>query len=154
MKCAIDKASYDRLMRKLKQAEGIAEDECLQAFDDLARQCLAEINGNVRQGWRDRTGNLFSSIGLVLAKDGVVVRAYGFSGKGAEGKARGRGQAEDYALSGKGIRLAAVAAMPYAVDMEARGVPVLVTVEALMTEGGLREAMAELARRVNERLNA
>lgn len=132
----IDEAEYKALLEELESVPEQLDDAIYEAFDALARECENEINTNVRQGWQDRTGNLFSSIGLALAKDGRIVRYYGFKGKGTEGKAAGWRLTFEMARENpEGWSILAVAGMYYAEYMEARGVVVLTSVERLIEQG-------------------
>lgn len=76
--------------------------------------------------YNDQTGNLRSSIGYVIAKDGdVIVENFKRSEKGSngsEGISKGRQLAEEVSLSfPDGYILVGVAGMDYAVAVEARG---------------------------------
>jgi hypothetical protein len=79
--------------------------------------------------YMDRTGNLRSSIGYVIVKDGKVIGKQGFGGK--EGK-----QSEAFALQTaksfpKGIVLIVVAGMSYARYVSAMGYDVLDSAQLL-----------------------
>lgn len=80
--------------------------------------------------YKDQTGNLRSSIGYVIAKDGEIVKEnFKESDKGTDkttGKYKGRRIAEEISLSySGGYVLVGVAGMEYAAAVEARGYEVV-----------------------------
>lgn len=86
----------------------------------------ARVNGN----YRDRTGNLRSSKGYLIVKDGTILRKGGFGGLsgGKEGETFARKITGDFPA---GIVLIVVAGMNYARYVAARGYNVLDSSEAL-----------------------
>ena len=92
-----------------------------EKFIDIARQ-----NGS----YKDQTGNLRSSIGYIIAKNGeVVAENFTESEKGTDkttGKYKGRRLAEEVSLSHSGgYVLVGVAGMEYAAAVEAKGYEVV-----------------------------
>ena len=88
-----------------------------EKFIDIARR-----NGS----YKDQTGNLRSSIGYIIAKNGeVVAENFTESEKGTDkttGKYKGRRLAEEVSLSHSGgYVLVGVAGMEYAAAVEAKG---------------------------------
>lgn len=84
--------------------------------------------------YKDQTGNLRSSIGYVIVKDGSVVRASSFEQvkNGADGTSKGRSYAESLASRFKdGIALIVVAGMNYAAYVKKRGYDVIDSSELL-----------------------
>ena len=80
--------------------------------------------------YKDQTGNLRSSIGYIIAKDGEVVKEnFKESDKGTDkttGKYKGRRLAEEVSLSHTGgYILVGVAGMEYAAAVEAKGYEVV-----------------------------
>ncbi len=80
--------------------------------------------------YKDQTGNLRSSIGYIIAKDGEVVKEnFKESDKGTDkttGKYKGRRLAEEVSLSHTGgYILVGVAGMEYATAVEAKGYEVI-----------------------------
>nr|DAJ26547.1 MAG TPA: hypothetical protein [Caudoviricetes sp.]DAX17305.1 MAG TPA: hypothetical protein [Caudoviricetes sp.] len=80
--------------------------------------------------YKDQTGNLRSSIGYVIAKDGeVIISNFKESNKGSDkstGKEKGHRVAEDISLSfSGGYILVGVAGMDYAAAVEAKGYEVV-----------------------------
>lgn len=87
----------------------------------------------------DRTGNLRSSIGYVLAKDGEIIDVGGFEavsgpeGNNGEGINEGKRYAEELGKSsGAGYALIIVAGMDYAEYVEAKGYNVLTETESYL----------------------
>jgi hypothetical protein len=75
--------------------------------------------------YADRTGNLRSSIGYLLLKDGKVIEA-AFEGAQSEGKQAGQAYASEVASGyNKGYVLIVVAGMSYAAAVESKGRDVL-----------------------------
>lgn len=84
--------------------------------------------------YKDQTGNLRSSIGYVIVKDGSVVRASSFEQvkNGSDGTSKGRSYAESLASRYKnGIALIVVAGMNYAAYVKRRGYDVIDSSELL-----------------------
>lgn len=82
--------------------------------------------------YKDRTSNLRSSIGFILAKDGKTIRKGGFqqANGGSESGDKGIKEGEKYAselarASGNGYTLIIVAAMRYSRYVESKGFYVL-----------------------------
>ena len=74
--------------------------------------------------YKDQTGNLRSSIGYIIARDGNIIQ------ENIEGKAEGRAQAKEIANevlreNSKGFILIVVAGMEYAVAVESKGYDVI-----------------------------
>mgnify|MGYP005750565013 CR=1 FL=1 len=86
-------------------------------------------NARTNANFTDRTGNLRSSIGFVILKDGLVVSEnFELSSNGTD-KYTGKSQGEDFAKSlfkqEKGYVLILVAGMKYAAAVESRGFDVI-----------------------------
>jgi len=74
--------------------------------------------------YKDQTGNLRSSIGYIIARDGVIIQE-NIEGK-AEGKARARETAKEVLReNSKGFVLIVVAGMEYAAAVESKGYDVI-----------------------------
>ncbi|GAH74567.1 unnamed protein product, partial [marine sediment metagenome] len=74
--------------------------------------------------YKDQTGNLRSSIGYIIARDGNIIQ------ENIEGKAEGRAQAKEIANevlreNNKGFVLIVVAGMEYAAAVESKGYDVI-----------------------------
>jgi len=93
------------------------------------------------QTYQDQTGNLRSSIGYIIAKDGVIIQ------ENIEGKAEGRAQAKEIAEevlreNNKGFVLIGVAGMEYAAAVESKGYDVIT--------GSIPAAKALLKKKIKE----
>lgn len=90
--------------------------------------------GRTRANFKDRTGNLRSSIGYVIAEDGKIVGESSFEPVkgGEEGARKGRSFAESLAREhDKGLVLIVVAGMNYARYVANRGYDVIDSAELL-----------------------
>lgn len=131
------------LERWFEHFQSKAEDKMLallqaggEKFIEIARK-----NGS----YKDQTGNLRSSIGYIIAKDGEVVKEnFVESDKGTDkttGKYKGRRLAEKVSLShANGYVLVGVAGMEYAAALEAKGYEVASGANA-QCEKYLRDAL-------------
>ncbi|MCK4295180.1 MAG: hypothetical protein KAX28_00815 [Candidatus Marinimicrobia bacterium] len=93
------------------------------------------------QTYQDQTGNLRSSIGYIIAKDGVIIQ------ENIEGKAEGRAHAKEVARevlreNSKGFILIVVAGMEYAAAVESKGYDVIT--------GSIPAAKALLKKKIKE----
>lgn len=95
----------------------------LEALQYMGEQFVN--NARARGNYRDRTGNLRSSIGYIILNDGnIIERNFEKAGKGNDGNT-GRAKGEDVAadlafLYPKGMILIGVAGMEYAYWVETR----------------------------------
>ena len=102
--------------------------------------------------YKDQTGNLRSSIGYIIAKDGEVVKEnFKESDKGTDkttGKYKGRRLAEEVSLSHSGgYVLVGVAGMEYAASVEAKGYEV-VSGANTQCEKYLRDTLKSVFRKI------
>lgn len=122
-------------MAKLKPLFGAAQ--VRKAFDNLAEEYDKKMistlqfigeqfvnDARIKGNYTDRTGNLRSSIGYVVLKDGQVVR------NNFQGKPSGVAKAREYAISlaaeySEGFVLIGVAGMEYAAYVEAKNFDVI-----------------------------
>ena len=98
----------------------------------VGERCL--VAGRSTKSYKDQTGNLRSSIGYVVAKDGKIITASDFQAVkgGAEGSAEGLEFAKKIvAQFPEGIVLIVVAGMNYAKHVSAKGYDVLDSSELL-----------------------
>lgn len=94
----------------------------------IGEKGVAEARGN--GNYRDRTGNLRSSVGYMLLHDGKPVGESGFAGRGADGASRGKAFCQRVVRNfRRGIALVISAGMPYAHEVSARGYNVLDSAE-------------------------
>lgn len=108
------------LMAGLRQAER----QIVRTLSYLGTLCVNRVRDRSgEESWFDDTGNLRSSIGFVIARDGHIVGESGFGQvrQGSEGSMEGRKLAEELARqSSSGYMLVIVAGMHYASYVEAR----------------------------------
>lgn len=106
-------------------------------------------DARIKADFKDRTGNLRSSIGFLVLKDGAVVREDFEQSKVGTDKQTGINRGLEFAQQipelEKGVSLVVVAGMQYAVYVEAMGYDVL-TGSSLEAENNLREAITFLER--------
>lgn len=108
------------------------EEAILYQMAYIGEQCLRAARGT--NSYKDQTGNLRSSLGYVIVKDGSIVNQSGFKQvkSGSEGTSEGEKYAMELALSyPKGITLIVVAGMHYAAYVSAKGYDVLDSAELL-----------------------
>ncbi len=98
----------------------------------VGEQCLTEARST--NSYKDQTGNLRSSIGYIIVKDGRVIRQSDFAvvRTGSQGKSEGEQFARSLANKfSDGIVLIVVAGMNYASYVSAKGYNVLDSAELL-----------------------
>jgi hypothetical protein len=98
----------------------------LRTLTYIGKECVK--NARTNPGYIDQTGNLRSSIGFMVLRDGVVVHKGGFEKVrgGTKGLAAGREfMSELVAENDRGLVLILVAGMNYATYVEATGRNVL-----------------------------
>ena len=98
----------------------------------VGEQVLNAARGT--NSYKDRTGNLRSSIGYVIARDGEIVQMSGFSvvKDGSEGSAEGKDYAAQLAANfHSGYVLIVVAGMDYAFYVKKKGYDVIDSAELL-----------------------
>ncbi len=111
----------------------VVEKRQIERLEKLGGECVTharDIPADV--GFADRTGNLRSSIGYVIFKDGQAIRHnYEQVLEANEGIQAGQRLAEEVGSSTKGICLVVTAGMNYATYVEAKGRDVLASAETL-----------------------
>ena len=131
----------------------LSEVELLQieALQELGEMCIEHArNIPANQGFQDQTGNLRSSIGYMVFKNGVAVHtAYDKVMAGSDGAMKGEALAKKVGEGKQGISLVVTAGMNYAVYVEATGRDVLTSAEKL-AERVLPKMLEELVSNINE----
>lgn len=142
------KARFDKFLtviekRQIKRLQYLGE-MCVK----MAREIPPEV------GFMDQTGNLRSSIGYMVFKDGVAVHeGYQVVAGGAEGIAKGQTIAKKIGTKYKtGIALVVTAGMDYALYVEAKGRDVLSSAESFAKKE-LPAMLDELKKNINKSLN-
>lgn len=132
----------DDVVQYLKRKLELVEKAIVARLTELGERCVAEARS--LNTYRDQSGNLRSSIGYVVVRNGSMVQMSGFeqvqpwagfegdvSSQGAE---QGRALASSLASSHRfstGYALIVVAGMSYAAYVEAKGYDVLDSAEKL-----------------------
>lgn len=126
--------------------------ERLQYLGELCATKAREIPKSI--GFEDQTGNLRSSIGYMVFKDGVAVHeGYNQVGTGSEGVMAGAELAKKVGSKYKnGISLVVTAGMNYALFVEAKGRDVLSSSE-MFARQELPKMLNELKRNITKALN-
>lgn len=122
-------AEVDRYLEE--QVERI-EKQIIYNLSYVGEQCLNE--GRSTNSYKDQTGNLRSSIGYVIVKDGNIITTSSFAtvNAGHEGTKVGTAYARQLSREfPKGIVLIVVAGMNYAAYVSAKGYNVLDSAELL-----------------------
>jgi hypothetical protein len=104
-------------------------------------------NARENGSYRDRTGNLRSSVGYIIVKNGQIIEDnFRSTGKGKNaGPIVGRRVADDIAQKYRsGYALIGVAGMDYAAAVESRGFEVI-TSSTIIAEGNLTDAISRIA---------
>lgn len=123
----------------MKQIMQYMQDE-LTAYERIIIRILARcgekcvIQAREFGSYQDQTGNLRSSTGYVIVKNGQIINASGFEPVkgGAEGSSEGQSFVQKLASEfPQGIALIVVAGMNYAAYVEAKGKDVLTSSELL-----------------------
>lgn len=123
--------------------------EMLHRIGQEAVTAARNVPENV--GFKDQTGNLRSSIGYVIFKDGVEIESFFNQVKdGTEGVKTGKKLADDIGKEHtEGYTLVVVAGMNYAIYVESKGRDVLTTGE-LTAKKGLVKQQADMVKNVQE----
>lgn len=135
----------DAFLEEVERAE-------IEALAKLGEECVTharEIPAEV--GFKDQTGNLRSSMGYVIFKDGVAIHTWyekvppkkPKEGVVYDGMERGKQLAEEVGKNTKGIVLVVTAGMNYATYVEAKGRDVLASAE-ILAQRKLPKVLSEL----------
>lgn len=120
----------------------------VRALSYLGEMCVKEARDRPQEeSWIDRTGNLRSSVGYVIAKNGKVIGYSGFTRtlSASDGVFAGKSLAEEIALrSGSGYVLVVVAGMNYAEYVEAMDNKVVLASAELLARRELPNMMRKL----------
>lgn len=139
-----DKFGFDEVKKKLQNQTSNANDKKIERWlsyigEDLCNDARTVTKGHSSGGYDDQTGNLRSSIGYRIYKDGVKVKDGGFANvttRNTKGKTvTGNGIKEAkaaldkyglaYEIPIQGWTLVIVAGMSYATYVESKGFNVL-----------------------------
>lgn len=117
----------DQFIQKLEE---IVRRRLIRHLRNIGEACVAEAVNN--GDYQDITGNLRSSIGYVVAEDGVVREEGGFYTFGyGDGSNIGRAKAHERVADTEGVVLVIVAGMKYAEYVADKGYDVLASAETM-----------------------
>ena len=129
-----NQSASDIQRQLLKEMENV-ERNIEYFLTKIGESCVRLMrNGSEKSGkdYKDHSGNLRSSCGYAIAKDGRIINVGGFVGKGDEGKATGKNIAiqiaENKSVGGK-YSFVLVAGMNYASYVQAMGYDVMESAE-------------------------
>lgn len=115
--------SSNTISQVLEQFKSDVEDKLLETLQYVGEEFVNKARSN--NTYRDRTGNLRSSIGYIILLDGKVIDS-NFEGKSASGKSKGKDVAKEVGSEyTEGYVLIGVAGMNYAAYVEAKGFDVI-----------------------------
>lgn len=105
----------------------LADERVYRLLSYLGEQCVNRVRDRSgEESWNDQTGNLRSSIGYIITRDGNIVTKGGFKptaapkGNGNKGRQVGEQYATSVKPDGSQMALVIVAGMEYAIYVEAR----------------------------------
>lgn len=124
--------------------------EVVSGFAEIGERVVGGVVSGELSSWNDQTGNLRSSVGYIVVRDGDVKAEGGFQsyGEADEGPSRGRAYARSLIpLYPAGVALIIVAGMEYAAYVEA------MDNKTVLAQGELETArlVNELVERLNRR---
>lgn len=130
------KTSMDDIRIHLEEFTENAKNAIVSELTDVGLQCVKEAREG--KGYTDQTGNLCSSVGFIVVRDGKIVEKTLASqiGDNKPTTQEGMNKADDYlkhlaSSHSSGICLIVVAGMNYAVYVEGRGRNVLTSSKLL-----------------------
>lgn len=143
-------AEIDALLRK--EAERV-EELTIRALARLGEMCVTEARDRPSMtSWIDQTGNLRSSIGYVIVRDGEIISLSDFRqvNNGREGVESGKELATELAKAySTGYALIVVAGMRYAVFVEAMENKVVLSSAELFARNELPKMLAKLKQQIS-----
>lgn len=113
-----DKEINDYLMSEIRKRERVV----INVLHRVGEGCVNHARSiPMDVGFQDQTGNLRSSIGYAIVKDGVVLSMsdFGVVRDGSQGQKGGKRFIDELARGMKGLQLVVVAGMRYALYLEA-----------------------------------
>lgn len=121
-----------QIMQYMDDRISAYEQVIVRRLSYAGEQCVTQAREH--GSYTDQTGNLRSSIGYVIVRNGVIISGSDFRvvKQGSEGSSTGKALAEEITSKfSKGIALVVVAGMNYAGYVEAKGRDVLTSSEIL-----------------------
>ena len=133
----------------------VVEKRAISRLQLLGEMCVIKARSiPASAGFTDRTGNLRSSIGYMVFKNGLAVHGgYEVVGQGAEGVNAGKALAKNVGSRYKeGLCLVVTAGMDYAILVESRGRDVLTSAESFASQE-MPKMLEELKQNINKALS-
>ena len=123
----------------------------IERLQYLGEQCV--IRGRLNGSYMDQTGNLRSSVGYVVFKNGIAIHeSFQMGGSGLEGPGEGKNVAIKMgSKNNDGICLVVVAGMKYALAVESKGRDVLTSTE-IFAKNEMPKILAQFKRNIKEAL--
>lgn len=145
----VPRFKQEDIKRRFDKFLAVIEKQQIQTLQYLGEMCVTKAKELPPEiGFKDQTGNLRSSIGYMVFKDGVAIHE-GFQGS-SEGTTEGKMLAQKVGAKYKhGIALVVTAGMNYAVRLESKKRDVLTSAE-LLAKQELPKMIAELKRNINQ----
>ena len=142
----------EEIMNKIKQQTEVWERLIIRKFQQVGEECSNQAKSLNIGTFTDRTGNLRSSIGYIIVKDGELYSVGDF--RSIKNGAKGSSEGVEYAKSliskfPRGIALVVVAGMNYAGYVEAKSLDVI-TGQELYSSRRLKELLTELTKNIHE----
>lgn len=140
---------------RFKKFIEVIEKRQINRLQYLGEMCVKHARGIAPEsGFTDQTGNLRSSIGYMVFKDGIAVHGfYPQVKEGAEGAKAGQMLAEKIGAKYKeGIALVVTAGMNYALYVESSGRDVIASAEVLAKKE-LPKMIEELKSNIKKAMN-
>ncbi len=134
------------------------EEEIIDRLCRVGEQAVTYSRSDHVNNWKDQTGNLRSSIGYVVFKDGEPVRQSEFAqvapkveqeGVELNGARIGEALAKQIGQQTQGYTLVVVAGMKYAIYVESKGRDVLTTAEK-QAEKNIARELADMVANIGE----
>lgn len=146
------KTPMAQIRRELRAESERMHKSVLRTLRHLGERCVTKARDRAPElSWYDRTGNLRSSIGYVVAYDGGIVTLSDF-GDQEEGAKEGRALAQELATRTKGkYVLIVVAGMHYAEYVEAMENKDVLATPELYAKKRAPLLLERLAKKFNER---
>lgn len=133
------------IKKQVAQKKELIEQVILRRFQRIGEAFIANARSN--DTYRDQTGNLRSSIGYVILKNGEQLFA-SFPGDKSQGKTKAGKVVDDVKDKyPQGFVLIVVAGMEYAAYVEAMGYDVL-TASGIAAENDLRKAVEQISKKI------
>lgn len=121
-----------QIMQHMDNELAAFERVIIRRLQYMGEKCIVQARDH--GSYQDQTGNLRSSVGYVIVRNGAILSGSNFDTVkgGSEGQSEGRSFAQELASKfTKGIALIVVAGMEYASYVEAKGYDVLTSSEML-----------------------